>query len=146
MKYNIVYEIRGSVERSCVFKVNKASVRVNFEGGAISSRGTVPAQFATTQVAIQKAIESSSLYKSGVITKGSVYEMEEESDSSSRQEILTSTVGEDGCTDYPGVANMQQAKEVLMAEPFNISLADLQNKDAVKAKANELKVSFSNWK
>jgi len=140
MKRNITYEIKGAVERSCVFKINRAHIRLNFEGGSISSRGIIPAQYSTDKEIIQNAIESSPLYKSGVISKGDVYETEEESD-----EEVTATDTASGC-DYPEVINMQKAKEILMAEPYNVSLADLQNKEAVIAKAAKLGITFSNWK
>lgn len=140
MKRNITYEIRGAVERSCVFKINRAHIRINFEGGSISSRGIVPAQYSTDKEVIQKAIESSLLYKSGVISRGDVYETKEEAD----EEAIVTDTGKG--SDYPEVINMQKAKEILMSEPYNVSLADLQNKEAVTAKAAELGITFSNWK
>ena len=48
-------------------------------------------------------------------------------------------------TPYTEVTNLQQARSVLIAEPYNCSLSDLQNKAAVKAVADEKGVSFPNW-
>ena len=46
---------------------------------------------------------------------------------------------------FVNVTNMQQARSMLMAEPYNVSLSELQNKQAVRGKAEELGVSFPNW-
>ena len=46
---------------------------------------------------------------------------------------------------YPDVANMQQARTVLMNSPFNCTLSKLQNKNSIKAMAQEHDVSFPNW-
>lgn len=63
----------------------------------------------------------------------------------------TSDISESGETSggagvYPDVKNSQQAKDILMGEPYNISLADLGNKAAIQAKAAAIGVSFPNWK
>ena len=42
-------------------------------------------------------------------------------------------------------APTQQARAVLMGEPYKCSLSQLQNKHAVRAKAEELGISFPNW-
>ena len=37
------------------------------------------------------------------------------------------------------------ARSILMGEPYKVPLSELQNKVAVRAKADELGVSFPNW-
>ena len=51
----------------------------------------------------------------------------------------------DGTVAVSEVTNMQQARAVLMAEPYNCQLAQLQNKSAIKAVAQEKGISFPNW-
>ena len=63
----------------------------------------------------------------------------------------TSDISESGETSegagvYPDVKNSQQAKDILMGEPYNIPLADLGNKAAIQAKAAAIGISFPNWK
>ena len=52
---------------------------------------------------------------------------------------------ENGVKVYSDVTNMQQARTLLMNPPYNCSLAQLQNKNAVKAVAQDMAVSFPNW-
>lgn len=60
----------------------------------------------------------------------------------------TITNGESGGEDnkFSDVKNSQQAKAILIGEPYNVPLADLGNKQAILDKAAELNVVFSNWK
>ena len=69
----------------------------------------------------------------------------------STEQDTTSDISESGETSggagvYPDVKNSQQAKDILMGEPYNIPLADLGNKAAIQAKAAATGVSFPNWK
>jgi hypothetical protein len=46
---------------------------------------------------------------------------------------------------FPEVTNMQQARSVLMASPYNCTLAQLQTKNAIKAVAQANGVTFPDW-
>ena len=62
--------------------------------------------------------------------------------------VCTNTVCAD-CDDnvavYADVSNMQQARAVLMGEPYMVPLSELQTKAAVRNKADEGGVSFPGW-
>lgn len=138
MKKIITYEIFGQVERSSYFKVGKALMRVEFKGGSINSAGLVPATFVTDNSLLQKAIENSDAFRSGQIKRGKVEELAEPSDA---------PVGdnEEKGNSFPDVTNMQQARTLLMAEPYSLSLSELQTKAAIKKKAEECGILFPNW-
>ncbi len=140
MSKRVTYEIHGQVERNSFFRVGKALIRVEFTGGMINSTGVYPAQYTTDNPLYQQAIESSDAFRRGEIKRGRVENV------GASDEAKNST----GCTDeemlaLADVTNLQQARTVLMAEPYNCSLADLQSKSAVKAVAAQKKVSFPNW-
>ncbi|MBQ5663961.1 MAG: hypothetical protein IIV19_05985 [Bacteroidaceae bacterium] len=141
MKRKVTYEIRGQIERSCYFRVGKALLRVDFTGGSINSAGMTPANYTTDNALYQKAIEDSEQFRNGEIVIGATEKIVEKEpvaeDANSRykadKEVLVN------------VTNVQQARSVLMAEPYNVSLAELQNKQAVRSKAEQLGISFPNW-
>ena len=141
MKRKVTYEIRGQIERSCYFRVGKALLRVDFTGGSINSAGMTPANYTTDNALYQKAIEDSEQFRNGEIVIGATEKIIEKepaayaarTEEKGNKEVLVN------------VTNVQQARSVLMAEPYNVSLSELQNKQAVRGKADELGVSFPNW-
>ena len=140
MKKRITYEIRGQIERNCFFRIGTAMVRVEFSGGAVNSAGIVPAQYTTDNPLYQSAIENSSDFRNGVIKRGNVQEI--------CDSVECETVPEEEAVDensFPDVTNTQQARAVLMAGPYKIPLSELQNKNCVRVKAQELGVKFPNW-
>lgn len=136
MGKRITYEIHGQVERNSFFRVGKALVRVEFTGGMINSTGVYPAQYTTDNPLYQQAIESSMAFRNGEIKRGRVDEI------SSKDNIAKADEEGDIFVD---VANLQQARAILMAEPYCCNLSELQNKAAVKAVAAQKGVSFPNW-
>lgn len=136
MGKRITYEIHGQVERNSFFRVGKALVRVEFTGGMINSTGVYPAQYTTDNPLYQQAIESSMAFRNGEIKRGRVDEI------SSKDNIAKADEEGDVFVD---VANLQQARAILMAEPYCCNLSELQNKAAVKAVAAQKGVSFPNW-
>lgn len=141
MKRKVTYEIRGQIERSCYFRVGKALLRVDFTGGSINSAGMTPANYTTENPLYQKAIEDSEQFRNGEIVIGATEKIIE-------KEIASETTLTDEKSNkevFVNVTNVQQARNLLMAEPYNISLSELQNKQAVRNKADELGVSFPNW-
>lgn len=137
MKKRITYEIIGQVERNCFFRVGKAMLRVEFAGGAVNSSGIYPALYVTDNPLYQSVIEASDDFKRGVIKRGNVEEISQEND-----EVKD---GESNDSVYPEVTTLQQARQLLIAEPYCCSMASLQNKVAVKEAAKEKNVKFPNW-
>lgn len=142
MKRKVTYEIRGQIERSCYFRVGKALLRVDFTGGAINSAGMTPANYVTDNPLYQKAIEDSEQFRSGEIVIGATEKIEEKkvADDVAKKSLENSKIEVN-----VSVTNVQQARSVLMGEPYKVPLSELQNKQAVRSKADELGVSFPNW-
>lgn len=139
MKRIVTYEIHGQVERNCFFRIGKALVRVEFTGGSINSSGVCPAQYVTDNPLFQRAIENSDAFRKGEIRCGKVEVVEPVA--TARGANGDGTVS----LEIPEVCNMQQARALLMAAPYNCALSQLQNKGAVRAMAAEKNVSFPNW-
>ena len=142
MKKRITYEIRGQVERNCFFRVGKALVRVEFTGGAVNSAGITPAQYITDNPLYQSAIENSADYRNGIIRRGAVDVLD---DNGNLAACENEKIEEADEKTFPNFSNTQQARAVLMGDPYKCPLSQLQNKHAVRAKAEELGISFPNW-
>ena len=141
MRRKVTYEIRGQIERSCYFRVGKALLRVDFTGGSINSAGMTPANYVTDNPLYQKAIEESEQFRNGEIVIGATEKIEE-----AVPATQTAPAGENSKQEvFVNVTNVQQARSVLMGEPYKVSLSELQNKVAVRAKTDELGISFPNW-
>ncbi len=141
MKRRVTYEIHGQVERNCFFRVGKALVRIEFTGGAVNSSGIYPAQFVTDNPLFQRAIENSDAFRKGEIKCGKVDVVE----SLPGDTADVQGADEPALVCVPEVSNMQQARALLMAPPYNCSLSQLQNKNAVRAMAAVKNISFPNW-
>ena len=141
MKKRITYEIHGQIERNCYFRIGKAVVRVDFTGGSINSNGVSPARYVTDNALFQRAIENSEAFRTGEIKHGGV----EVIDEAGEEKNTVSVKDEAGIVVQTDVTNMQQARNFLMAAPYNCQLSQLQNKTAVKQVAAEMGVSFPNW-
>ena len=142
MKKRVTYEIKGQIERSCYFRVGKALLRVDFSGGAINSAGMMPAFYTTDNPLYQKAIEDSEQFRRGEITIGNSELIAEEKRG---DELSVKGAPADSGKTYTEVTNVQQARTVLMGEPYSIPLSELQNKNAIRAKAAECGILFPNW-
>ena len=140
MRKRITYEIHGQIERNCYFRIGKALVRIEFTGGAINSTGIYPAQYSTDNPLFQRAIENSDAFRCGEIKRGRVEVLED--DSKATDSVATADAQ---CNVAPEVTNMQQARAYLMADPYNCSLSQLQNKNSIKSVAKANSVSFPNW-
>lgn len=142
MKKRITYEIHGQIERNCFFRIGKALVRIEFTGGSVNSTGVYPAYYVTDNTLFQRAIENSEIFRNGEIKRGRVEIIAEQGDDAVQEN------NESELSDlqvFSDVTNLQQARTVLMASPYNCTLAQLQNKAAIKAVAQEKGVSFPNW-
>lgn len=140
MKNRITYEIHGQVERNSFFRMGKALIRIEFTGGMINSTGVYPAQYTTDNPMYQQAIENSDAFRRGEIKRGRVVPLDEEVANNVDE---GEEAGEKNS--FVEVVNLQQARAVLMAEPYNCTLSELQNKSAVKAAAEQKGISFPNW-
>lgn len=140
MKNRITYEIHGQVERNSFFRMGKALIRIEFTGGMINSTGVYPAQYTTDNPMYQQAIENSDAFRRGEIKRGRVVSLDEEVANNVDE---GEEAGEKNS--FVEVVNLQQARAVLMAEPYNCTLSELQNKSAVKAAAEQKGISFPNW-
>lgn len=144
MKKRITYEIHGQIERNSYFRIGKALVRIEFTGGSINSTGVYPAHYVTENPLFQQAIENSDAFRNGEIKRGKVEVINEVCKEAQKKD--TDTPGLQNVPEvYPEVTNMQQARTVLMNEPYNCTLAQLQNRSVVKAVAHEKGVIFPNW-
>ena len=138
MKKRITYEIHGQIERNSYFRIGKALVRIDFTGGTINSTGVYPAQYTTDNPLFQRAIENSNAFRCGEIKRGRVEVLDEGKKAGEEPEEPQYTV-------VAEVTNAQQARAVLMAEPYNCQLSQLQNKNSIKSVAKAHSVSFPNW-
>lgn len=143
----------GQISCSMVFRLQKMRVRVNFEGGSLTSQGVVPAIYKTSDTLIQHIIESSDKFKSGAVyVKESVdLEEDEQVEEISEHRPLTINLNDtpmpsSDMKEYPEVTNFQTAKSILMGKPYFVTLAELQTKDELLVKAQSLGVSFPNMK
>lgn len=140
MKKRITYEIHGQIERNSYFRIGKALVRLEFTGGAINSTGVYPAQYVTENSLFQNAIENSDAFRNGEIKRGKVEIIKETDDNA-----VDSSAGDAAYKSFPDITNMQQARTLLMSAPYNCTLAQLQNKSAIKAVAEDKGLKFPNW-
>lgn len=137
--YKKRYAIHGKVEMSVLIPINNAKLRVNFTNGVINSNGITPATFSTSDPVVQTAIENNKLYQKGLIKLDKKWKIGE-------IEPLQNEVQEnkDSYTVYTDVKSVQSAREVLIRD-YKIPLSELQDKERIKNKAEELKVKFPNW-
>lgn len=151
------YSIMGQISCSMVFRMRMLRFRINFDGGSLTSQGVIPAIYKTSDPLIQHVIEQSSRYKNGTISIQSVVDLAEdipenevvdESDLDVTPASVKEASSEGGSdkTEYPEITNFQSAKSILMSKPYNVPLSELQTKEALIKKAEELNVSFPNMK
>lgn len=126
------------VEQSVVIPFAGGNIRVDFTHGSLATSGIVPAKYKTDNLLIQKAIEGCPKYKKGIIKL-----IETEKEKTTTSSVAAAPASE--VTDYPNVMNSQAAKSILMSS-YGVPMSELGNATAVRAKAKELGVTFSNWK
>lgn len=73
-----VYGVYNIVEWLAIIKAGKASVKVLFSGGAMTTQGVTPATHSTTNPVVQLAIERSSDFRSGKIRLIETYPLDGE--------------------------------------------------------------------
>lgn len=67
-KFIKTYGVRGMLEWHTVIRAGRSSLRVRFEGGALSGYGVTPAEFTTSSPVAQHIIEHSREFRHGKIT------------------------------------------------------------------------------
>lgn len=147
----------GQISCSMVFRLRSLRIRVNFDGGSLTSQGIVPAVYKTSDTLIQHIIESSEKYKKGFIELKETIDLEEDLDDNvvkdeSDLDVTPASVNNQNNTtkesevkEYPEITNFQSAKSLLMNK-YDIQLAELQTKEELLEKAKEIGVSFPNMK
>lgn len=148
--YKKKYAIYGKVEMSVLIPVNNAKLRVNFANGVITPSGITPATFSTSDPVVQTAIENNRLYLKGMIKleksfKIGEVEVDDEKPASDEDKNEKEPESQSSVKSYPDVKNVQSAREILISE-YSIPIAELQDKERIKMKAEELGIEFPNWK
>lgn len=148
--YKKKYAIYGKVEMSVLIPVNNAKLRVNFANGVITPSGITPATFSTSDPVVQTAIENNRLYLKGMIKleksfKIGEVEVNDEKPVSDEDKNEKEPESQSSVKSYPDVKNVQSAREILIRE-YNVSIAELQDKERIKMKSEELGIEFPNWK
>lgn len=148
--YKKKYAIYGKVEMSVLIPVNNAKLRVNFANGVITPSGITPATFSTSDPVVQTAIENNRLYLKGMIKleksfKIGEVEVDDKKPVSDEEKNEKEPESQSSVKSYPDVKNVQSAREILISE-YSIPIAELQDKERIKMKAEELGIEFPNWK
>lgn len=146
--YKKKYAIYGKVEMSVLIPVNNAKLRVNFANGVITPSGITPATFSTSDPVVQTAIENNRLYLKGMIKLEKSFkigEVEVNDEKPVSDEDKNEKEPESSVKSYPDVKNVQSAREILISE-YSIPIAELQDKERIKMKSEELGIEFPNWK
>lgn len=139
--YKKKYAIKGKVEMSILVPVNNAKLRINFTNGIINANGIFPATFTTSDPVIQTAIENCTYFQKGLIKIEKSFKIGEVEDVKKKEKKV---VEEEEGHVFSDVKNMQSAREILINQ-FGVSLSELQDKEHVQKKAEQLKVKFPNW-
>ena len=66
------YDVRGMMEWHPEFRVGRTRLQVSFTGGHLCGGACTPASFETSDAVVQKVIEDSAAYRSGLISIGMV--------------------------------------------------------------------------
>lgn len=135
------YGVYGMVEYSMVIGSSGSNIRVDFKHGSMTVRGIEPCTFTTDNEAVQKLIENTEKFK-----KGHIKIVRSESVASDKQPEQAPSSTESNPNVYPSVKNSQQARDVLIGEPYLVPLSELGNKEAILGVASSVGVSFPNWK
>lgn len=77
-KKRITYGVFGMMEYQSIIKIGRATLKVLFTDGSITSLGQNPAQYTTSDFIVQHAIENSSDFKRGRIRVVNTIELDED--------------------------------------------------------------------
>ena len=96
--------------------------------------------YTTANKELQAAIEESNKFKGGQIE---VYSETDNKEEPTKAEVKATKVVDDANT-YQEANTPQKAKEVLRSEPYNVPFQSIGSVEKIRAKAEELGVSFPN--
>lgn len=65
----VIYGVPGMLEYQALIKVGAAKMKINFTNGSTNEAGRTPATYATSNYAVQHAIENSVEFKNGKIVR-----------------------------------------------------------------------------
>lgn len=123
----------NAIEWDTVINVEGKPRRVLFKNGSFGG-SVIPARFSTSDKVLQEAIESdcrfNRLIRLESLTDAGVPKQEAAS------EVETKS--------FVGITNIQDARNVLTRDPYNVPLDELKNKTAIRKAAKEKGVSFPN--
>lgn len=77
-KKRITYGVNGMMEYQTIIKIGRATLKVTFTDGSMTSIGQNPAKYTTSDFLVQHAIENSRDFKRGRITVVNTIELDEE--------------------------------------------------------------------
>jgi len=77
-KKRITYGVNGMMEYQALIKIGRATLKVMFTDGSMTSIGQNPAKYTTSDFLVQHAIENSSDFKRGRIVVVNTIELDEE--------------------------------------------------------------------
>lgn len=77
-KKRITYGVYGMMEYQTIIKIGRATLKVLFTDGSITSIGQNPAMYTTSDFLVQRAIENSSEFKKGRIMTVNTIELDED--------------------------------------------------------------------
>ena len=82
------YGVYNIIEWHAIIKAGKATIKVPFSGGAMTTQGVTPATFTTTNPVVQLAIERSAAFASGKIKLIKTYPTNEEVEVERNPEVI----------------------------------------------------------
>ena len=117
--------------------VNGKSIQITFK------RCHLDLIYTTSDAEIQKAIEESTRFKNGTVTLDfEVEEADNEKVDETTEEQKNDVNDSEEQTSIPEVNTPQKVKEILRGEPYNIAFQAMKTIEQIKAKADELGLSF----
>lgn len=123
----------NAIEWDTVFNVNGKPVRILFKNGSFGGN-MIPARFSTTDKILQNAIEGDARFNKTI-------RLEALSEIKPLKEVVQE---KSEVKAFSGITSIQDARNVLSQEPYNVPLDELKNKTAIKKAAKEKGVSFPN--
>ena len=105
-------------------------------------------KYITSDTGIQSAIEATAYFTSGqIMTSGNITDQQKVVSAAKIPvgETEFPTVEPFALASFPEVTTINQAKEVLRGEPYNVHHMKLRTPDAIMAQAIEHSVTFPNW-
>ena len=125
-KKRITYGVNGMMEYQAIIKIGRATLKVMFTDGSMTSIGQNPAKYTTSDFLVQHAIENSSDFKRGRIVVVNTIELDEEV-RIERNPVKVSTHAEKAVIeDKPSEASLSHTTPMAEDEPAEEASADAE--------------------